>query len=160
TALFTVSPPRPKEDVAGTVPFFMTRTMVEVIGGVRRAIYEERAWFRYVGTLSTYPMNAVAFSRYHDPTWYCGDGYCWDVVRTDTEVRKRVNAWLSAPRLQTPYELQLRHLLTIDDLQNQFWDIVTDIEEKSLSVGKYEGVEFRGDLFGQEIPSALDRLKE
>jgi AAA15 family ATPase/GTPase len=159
--LFPVSRGRRKEDLAAAVQFFMPRTLDEIIGGVRRAISDELARLRYLGPLRSYPPRHLAFSQYHDPNWYAGGGYAWDIVRKNTEVRNKVNAWLGAPdRLQTPYQLQIRHLLTIDDLQSQFSDVVSDIEEKFLSSGKYEGVEFKGDLFGEEIPSALDRLKE
>jgi hypothetical protein len=160
-ALFPVSRGRRKEDLAAAVHFFMPRTLDEIIGGVRRAISEELARLRYLGPLRSYPPRHLAFSQYHDPNWYAGGGYAWDVVRKDAEVRKRVNAWLSAPdRLQTPYELQIRHLLTIDDLYSDFGNAITEIEDKFVSAGKYEGVEFTGDLFGEEIPSALDKLKE
>ncbi len=159
--LFPVSRGRRKEDLAAAVQFFIPRTLDEIISGVRRAISDELARLRYLGPLRSYPPRHLAFSQYHDPNWYAGGGYAWDVVRKDAEVRNKVNAWLGAPdRLQTPYQLQIRHLLTIDDLQSQFFDIVSDIEEKFLSSGKYEGDEFKGDLFGEEIPSALDRLKE
>jgi predicted ATPase len=44
-------------------------------------------------------------------------------------VRELVNKWLSAPdRLQTPYELRIRHLLTIDELQEKYYDIIENIE--------------------------------
>jgi hypothetical protein len=160
-SLFPVSRGRRQEDLVTAVRFFIPRKLDDLIGGVSRAISDELARLRYLGPLRSYPPRHLAFSQYHDPNWYAGGGYAWDVVRKDAEVRKKVNAWLSVPgRLQTPYELQIRYLLTIDDLYDEFSEIITDIEFKSTSVGEYEGVEFKGDLFGEEIPSALDRLKE
>lgn len=159
--LFPVSRGRRQEDLAAAVQFFIPRTLDDVIGGVGRAIADELARLRYLGPLRSYPPRHLAFSQYHDPNWYAGGGYAWDVVRRNAEVRRKVNAWLSAPnRLQTPYELQIRHLLTIDDLYNDFGNAISDIEDKFVGAGKYEGVEFNGDLFGEEIPSALDKLKD
>jgi hypothetical protein len=160
-AFFPVSRGRRKEDLAAAVRFFIPRTLDELIGGIGRAISDELGRLQYLGPLRSYPPRHLAFSQHHDPNWYAGGGHAWDVVRKDTKVRDQVNAWLSAPhRLQTPYELRIRHLLTIDDLNNDFGNIVADIEQKFLSAEKYEGIEFKGDLFGEEIPSALDRLKE
>lgn len=161
TPLFPVSRGRRREDLAAAIRFFIPRTLDDLIVGIKRAISEELARVRYLGPLRSYPPRHLAFSQYHDPNWYAGGGYAWDFVRKDPQVRKQVNAWLSAPgRLQTPYELQIRHLLTIDDLYSDFGTAVTEIEDKFVGAGKYEGVEFRGDLFGEEIPSALDKLKE
>jgi AAA ATPase domain len=159
--LFPISQGRRKEDLAAAVRFFIPRTLDELISGVQRAVTDELARVQYLGPLRSYPPRHLAFSQYHDPNWYAGGGYAWDVVRKDPQVRKQVNAWLSAPgRLQTPYELQLRHLLTIDDLYSDFGTAVSEIEDKFVGAGKYEGVDFSGDLFGEEIPSALDKLKE
>ena len=49
---------------------------------------------------------------HHDPNWFAGGGYAWDVVRTREDVRRRVNRWLGdVKRLKTPYELEVRELL-------------------------------------------------
>ncbi|MEJ5359227.1 MAG: DUF3696 domain-containing protein [Desulfobacterales bacterium] len=159
--LFTISRARRKEELSAAVRSFLPRKIDEILRGVGQVVAGELSRLRYLGPLRSYPPRHLAFSQHHDPNWYAGGGYAWDVIRRDASVRKLVNEWLSAPdRLQTPYELKLRHLLTIDDLRNDFWDIVMDIEDKFVGSGKYEGVEFEGDLFGDEIPSALDRLKE
>ena len=161
TPLFPISRGRRKEDLAAAVKLFIPRTLDELIRGIGGAIYEELTRLQYLGPLRSYPPRHLAFSQHHDPNWYAGGGYAWDVVRKDAEVRKKVNAWLSVPgRLQTPYELQIRYLLTIDDLYDEFSEIITDIEFKSTSVGKYEGVEFKGDLFGEEIPSCAGFVRK
>jgi len=78
----------------------------------------ELSRLRYLGPLRSYPPRHLAFSQHHDPNWYAGGGYAWDVIRRDASVRKLVNEWLSAPdRLQTPYELILRDLVGIDPLE-------------------------------------------
>jgi hypothetical protein len=65
----------------------------------------------YLGPLRSYPPRHLAFSQHHDPNWFAGGGYAWDVVRTHDDVRRRVNAWLGdATRLKTPYELVVREL--------------------------------------------------
>jgi hypothetical protein len=161
TSLFPVSRGRRKEDLAAAIQLFLPRALDDIIGGVARAISDELARLQYLGPLRSYPPRHLAFSQYHDPNWYAGGGYAWDVVRKNGEVRRKVNAWLSAPdRLQTPYELRIRHLLTVDDLYGDFENAISEIEDKFVGAGKYEGVEFNGDLFGEEIPSALDKLKE
>ena len=51
------------------------------------------------------------------------------MIRRDASVRKLVNEWLSAPdRLQTPYELILRDLVGIDQLEGPLLDGLEQIE--------------------------------
>jgi hypothetical protein len=123
TALFPVSRSRRKEDLAAAVRFFIPRTLDELVRGISQAIYEELTRLQYLGPFRSYPPRHLAFSQHHDPNWYAGGGYAWDVVRRDTYVRKHVNAWLSAPdRLQTPYDLVLRDLVGIDQLEGPLLD--------------------------------------
>ncbi|MBW2020331.1 MAG: AAA family ATPase [Deltaproteobacteria bacterium] len=111
-AFFPVSRGRRREDLAAAVRFFIPRTIDELISGIGQAVEEELSRLQYLGPLRSYPPRHLAFAQQHDPNWFAGGGYAWDVVRRDTEVRKQVNAWLTAPdRLQTPYELQVRRLV-------------------------------------------------
>jgi hypothetical protein len=82
------------------------------------AIARELKRLSYLGPLRSYPPRHLAFSQHHDPNWYAGGGYTWDVVRRDAHVRNQVNAWLSAPdRLQTPYRLDIRRLVHAEDTE-------------------------------------------
>ena len=84
----------------------------ELMEGLGTAI-EGKIWrLRYLGPLRSYPPRHLTFSQHHDPNWFAGGGYAWDVVRTNEYVRERVNAWLGdSNRLKTPYELVVRDLL-------------------------------------------------
>jgi hypothetical protein len=154
-SLFPVSRGRRKEDLAAAVRFFIPRTLDELIRGISRAIYEELNRLQYLGPLRSYPPRHLAFSQHHDPNWYAGGGYAWDVIRRDENVRKLVNGWLTAPnRLQTPYELRIRHLLTIDDLDQDYIGIIETLEQRFTGDEPYDW-----DLFG-EIYSALEKIKQ
>lgn len=84
----------------------------ELMGGLGTALEDDIRRLRYLGPLRSYPPRHLAFSQQHDPNWFAGGGYAWDVVRTHEDVRRRVNAWLGdANRLKTPYELEVRNLL-------------------------------------------------
>ena len=90
----------------------LLRALRELTGGLGTALEEEIRRLRYLGPLRSYPPRHLAFSQHHDPNWFAGGGYAWDVVRTNEDVRQRVNAWLGdANRLKTPYELKVRDLL-------------------------------------------------
>ena len=90
----------------------LLRALRELMGGLGTVLEEEIRRLRYLGPLRSYPPRHLAFSQHHDPNWFAGGGYAWDVVRTNENVRKRVNAWLGdANRLKTPYELKVRDLL-------------------------------------------------
>ena len=103
-----------------------------LLSGITRTINEELSRLRYLGPLRSYPPRTLAFSQHHDPNWYSGGGYAWDVVRNNSQVRELVNEWLSAPnRLQTPYELVVRELVAIDDLDKP---LLSGLEEAKLDM--------------------------
>ena len=93
----------------------MPRALRELVGGLGAAIEGEIRRLRYLGPLRSYPPRHLTFTQHHDPNWFAGGGYAWDIVRKRGEVRTRVNAWLGdANRLQTNYELVVRDLLPSD----------------------------------------------
>lgn len=110
--LVPVSRGRRQEDLARAARLFLPKALRELVGGLGLALEEEIRRLRYLGPLRSYPPRHLAFSKHHDPNWFAGGGYAWDVVRTREDVRRRVNAWLGdASRLKTPYELEVRDLL-------------------------------------------------
>lgn len=134
-SLFPVSRGRRKEDLAAAVRFFIPRMLDELIRGIGRAVGEELNRLQYLGPLRSYPPRHLAFSQHHDPNWFAGGGYAWDVVRRDARVREQVNAWLSAPdRLQTPYELVLRDLVGIDQLERPLLEGLERINDDGLGI--------------------------
>ena len=111
-AFVPVSRGRRQEDLSRAARLFLPRALRELVGGLGTALEEEIRRLRYLGPLRSYPPRHLAFSQYHDPNWFAGGGYAWDVVRTNPDVRRRVNEWLGdADRLKTPYELEVRDLL-------------------------------------------------
>ncbi len=112
TAFLPVSRGRRQEDLARAARLFLPKAIRELVGGLGTALENEIRRLRYLGPLRSYPPRHLAFSQHHDPNWFAGGGYAWDVVRTREDVRRRVNAWLGdASRLKTPYELEVRDLL-------------------------------------------------
>ena len=137
-SLFPVSRGRRREDLAAAVRFFIPRTLDELIKGIGQAVAKELTCLQYLGPLRSYPPRHLAFAQSHDPNWLAGGGYAWDVIRRDVEVRKLVNAWLTAPdRLQTPYELILRDLVGIDQLDGPLLDGLEQLNEEGLNI-EYE----------------------
>ncbi len=111
-AFLAVSRGRRREDLARAARMFLPGALRDLIGGVASAVEEDVRRLRYLGPLRSYPPRHLAFSQHHDPNWFAGGGYAWDVVRTREDIRRRVNAWLGdAARLKTPYELVVRDLL-------------------------------------------------
>ena len=111
-AFVPVSRGRRQEDLARAARLFLPKALRELVGGLGVAVEEEIRRLRYLGPLRSYPARHLAFSQHHDPNWFAGGGYAWDVVRTRENVRRLVNTWLGdASRLKTPYELEVRDLL-------------------------------------------------
>ena len=101
-----------REDLARAAQLFFPRALRDLIEGLGTALEDEIGRLRYLGPLRSYPPRHLTLSQHHDPNWFAGGGYAWDVVRTSEDVRERVNAWLGdANRLKTPYELVVRDLL-------------------------------------------------
>jgi len=142
----------------------LPRKIDELLKGINQAVADELSRLKYLGPLRSYPPRHLAFSQHHDPNWHAGGGYAWDVVRRDANVRKLVNEWLLAKdRLHTPYELKIRHLLTIDALRGTYHDVIEGIEtEYTREPGDSEsdaGREPITDLFG-EIYNALNIIEK
>ena len=114
-AFMSVSRGRRREDLSLAARTFVPRVLRELVGGLGAVIEGEIRRLRYLGPLRSYPPRHLNFTQHHDPNWFAGGGYAWDVVRQRGEVRRRVNAWLGdADRLQTNYELVVRDLLPSD----------------------------------------------
>lgn len=133
--LFTISKARRKEELGAAVRSFFPRKIDELLKGVSQIATSELTRLRYLGPLRSYPPRHLTFSQHHDPNWYAGGGYAWDVIRRDANVRKLVNTWLSASdRLQTPYELILRDLVGIDQLEGPLLDGLERLSEEGLDM--------------------------
>jgi len=151
--LFPISQGRREEDLTNAIRFFLPRTIDELIRGLREVIGNELGRLQYLGPLRSYPPRHIAFAQHHDQNWFAGGGYAWDVVRKDDKVRHQVNEWLSSrDRLQTPYELVVRHLVGIDQLNEPLMDGVEEIEVDIIEEGS-PGGEYRGKYFDPEPPT-------
>ena len=122
-ALMPVSRGRRREDLGRAGRLFLPRALRELVEGLGAAIEEDIRRLRYLGPLRSYPPRHLAFAQHHDPNWFAGGGYAWDVVRTRADVRQRVNTWLSdTGRLKTPYELEVRDLLPATTVSRELPD--------------------------------------
>ena len=162
-SFFPVSKGYRQEDLAKALHFFLPRTLDELIRELNKQLQSETNRLQYLGPLRSYPSRHFAFAEHEDINWYAGGGYAWDVVRRNHEVRSKVNTWLGdKEKLSTPYELSIRNLLTIDDLDAEYEKIIEQIEKAFIendwtAFGVKEGVQ--GDLFG-EVYHALSKMKE
>ena len=114
-AFMSVSRGQRREELSLAARTFVPKALRELVGGLGAAVEGEIRRLRYLGPLRSYPPRNLTFTQHHDPNWFAGGGYAWDVVRKRGEVRRRVNAWLGdADRLQTNYELVVRDLVPSD----------------------------------------------
>lgn len=132
--LFPVSRGNRKEDLANAIRFFLPRTLDELIKGTSQAVTAELKKLQYLGPLRSFPPRHLAFSEHEDANWYAGGGYAWDVVRRDDSVRTAVNRWLGSAALKTPYELVVRQLVGIDDLDPIFSEGLEAIVDEGIEI--------------------------
>jgi len=167
-ALLAISKGRRKEDLIKALNLFFPRVLDEIIKGLTEAVEEQLNRFQYLGPFRSYPPRHLAFSQYHDPNWFAGGGYAWEEVRKNPDLRKKINEWLgNHEKLSTPYELVIKNLLTIDDLEKHYSKIVDKIEgEFYEKQGKQLELEYEGDVSGEmfgdiySIPSNLKTIEE
>lgn len=167
-ALFPISKGRRREDLAAAVGFFLPRTIDEMLKAIGQAAGRELSRVQYLGPLRSYPPRHLAFAQYHDPNWHAGGGYAWDVVRRDAQVRSLINEWLGSPdRLQTPYELVIRELVGLDQLERPVWESLESLESDGLTIkpdyddkpepeGAYPAIED----FDQEVTRMVEAIRE
>ena len=118
--LLPVSRGRRQEDLARAARLFLPGALRDLVGGLAAAVEHETRRLRYLGPLRSYPPRHLAFAQHHDPNWFAGGGYAWDVVRTRENIRRQVNGWLGdSARLKSPYELVVRDLLPAGALSNE-----------------------------------------
>jgi hypothetical protein len=157
-SLFPVSKGNRQEDLAKALRFFLPRILDELIRELNALIESEVNRMQYLGPLRSYPPRHIAFAENEDLNWFAGGGYAWDVVRRDAWVRKQVNTWLGdKEKLSTPYELSIKHLLTIDDLDADYDEIISALEE-NFTTDKEEA--YGGDLFGYLYGDVMKKIKE
>ena len=129
-----VSRGRRGEDLARAVRAFFPRTLRQLVNGAVEAAEAEIRRLQYLGPLRSYPPRHLAFSQHHDTNWFAGGGYAWDVVRQRRDVRERINEWLGSSRLKSPYELVVRDLVALDQLQNPVEDALQGLLEDGLDL--------------------------
>ncbi|MFH2001900.1 MAG: AAA family ATPase [Planctomycetota bacterium] len=133
--LFPVSKGRRKEDLAAAVRFFIPRAIDDLMRGLHQAVIKELSRLQYLGPLRSYPPRHLAFAQHHDPNWIAGGGYAWDVVRRDERVRELVNCFLAIPSgIQTPYELKVRRLVALDQIEEPILDGLEIIGTEGLDM--------------------------
>ena len=172
-SLLPVSRGRRRHDLVQAIRIFLPGILHDFVGGLSSILEAEVRNLIYLGPLRSYPPRHLAFSQHHDPNWSAGGGYAWDVVRTRADVRKRVNKWLGdARRLKTPYELEIRDLLSaallpeelspklegaMHDLVRRFLDAVSDEKGSDLLREAIESVQF-SDMLDIENEDEMEEL--
>ncbi len=151
---FPVSRGTRQEDLAKAVRFFLPRALDELIQELNSVVYAEIKRLQYLGPLRSYPPRHIAFADHDDINWHAGGGYAWDVVRRNKEVRDKVNKWQNDDKkLSTPYEMSIRNLLTLDDIDADYEEIIEQIERAFVDedydrLGGSNEDDIGGDLFG------------
>jgi len=114
-------------DIEKTVRLFLPNSIQRLIRGIGEAASTRLLDLHYLGPLRSYPARHLAFAEDEDGNWLAGGGFAWDIVRQDADIRRRVNRWLGAEFMKTPYELTLQLLYDIDDLEKSFDEVVEEV---------------------------------
>lgn len=141
-------------NIEDAIKTFFPYRLNQLIQAITRNIETELQSLRYLGPFRTYPPRHFAFSRQQDDNWDAGGGYAWDILLKDSQVRKKVNAWLgNSDRMNTPYEMTIRHL--IPDLQlskELFPHLNQSLQELT------QRLIFHAARWGSDIQSEIERI--
>lgn len=97
----------------------LVRTLYGVVNDIGAALEAEFGRLIYLGPLRYWPSRSDTFAQRSDLEWFAGAA-AWELTRTNPDVRRRVNEWLSAEHLlKTPYRLELRDLVSTEDLKRE-----------------------------------------
>lgn len=153
-----------KDDIYNAVKLYFPRILNEILAEVQSLGNKQIKRLKYLGPLRSYPPRHIAFAQYHDQNWEAGGGSAWEEVLRNIELRTKINSWLNdVNKIQSPYELVVRHLLTIDDLEKHYIKIVSDFHNEYLEeMDKedfYHDVDWTFDHF-YEMPKNLKAVEK
>ena len=118
--ILAISRDRRRRDLAHATRHVLPGILHDLVGSISSILEMEMRKLVYLGPLRSYPPRHLVASQHHDPNWFSGGGYAWDVIRTRDDVRKRVNEWLGDSRwLKTPYQLEIRDLVSAASLPEE-----------------------------------------
>ena len=118
--MLAISRDRRRRDLAHATRLVLPGILHDLVGNISSILETEIRKLVYLGPLRSYPPRHLVASQHHDPNWFSGGGYAWDVIRTREDVRKRVNEWLGDSRwLKTPYQLEIRDLVSAASLPEE-----------------------------------------
>lgn len=99
-----------------------------LLEGAYTAIHQALGSMHYLGPLRTVPPRNFNHYEAHDPNWYSGGAYAWQVARENLEVRKKVNEWLRGKGRLTPgYTLELLRYFAPQSLRQPLTDTTDDL---------------------------------
>lgn len=105
---------------------------LELVNGLLQAAYAAvnaaLSGLRYLGPLRTVPPRNFNHFEAHDPNWFSGGAYAWQVARENSEVRKKVNDWLRGKGRLTPgYTLELLRYFAPQSLREPLIEATDDL---------------------------------
>lgn len=144
--------PARADDIEKIVRLFLPNSLQQLIQGLGTAITSQLQDLHYLGPLRSYPARHLAFHEDGNANWLAGGGFAWDVVKQDAAIRRRVNQWLGADFMKTPYELVPRYLYDPEEMERSF-DEVTEEIRRDERLKRFDA--WGSEYLGSETQDAL-----
>lgn len=119
----------PPQDLTRIVNMTLPQVLNALVRGLNDAVGEQIERLQYLGPLRSYPPRHLAFSGHDDANWRAGGGYAWGVLLRDSKVCQEVNKWLGADWLKTHYEILVRDLIPLLQMEQPLASGIEDMAD-------------------------------
>jgi len=150
--LYPVGKASRTEDLVNAARLFVPRAIADLVRSINAALQTQLERLVYLGPLRSFPPRHLAFSEDTGPNWYAGGGYAWDVVRREPKVRAAVNEWLGSSRLQTRYEVGIRSLGSMEEMEQPLAEAIEGLPIEVVEAGYRPGHDSTGREHDGELP--------
>jgi len=152
-----------KEDLKQVITAYLPGIIEEIICELKGIIENECLnRISYLGPLRYFPPRHIDINTQYDAGKIAGGAETWEILKRNREIRDRINKWFGdGTKFSTPYELQMKYLLTINSIKNKFEALFNSASQdyyKNMLEDDYNEAQEEFESAINNIPDHLEKL--
>jgi AAA15 family ATPase/GTPase len=152
-----------KEDLKQVINANLPGIIEEIIRELKEMVEKECLnRISYLGPLRYYPPRHIDINTQYDSGKIAGGAEIWEILKRNREIREKINKWLGdGSKFSTPYELQMKYLLTINSIKNKFEALFNRASQeyyKNMLEDDYNEAQEEFETAINNIPDHLEKL--